>query len=68
MLYLRGDGRVLPLLRGRGSEEAQRRSGDQMALKVEDIMDDSMNGEKTLRRHRRLEALHLVLSSSDHLV
>ena len=68
MLYLRGDGRVLPLLRGRGSEEAQRRSGDQMTLEVEGVVDGGMNGEITLRRHRRLEALHLVLSSSDHLV
>lgn len=34
-----------------------------MALEVEGIIDDSIKGEKTLRRHRRLETLHL--SSSD---
>ena len=34
-----GDSRVLPLLRSLGSEEAQRCSGDQMALKVEIVMD-----------------------------
>jgi len=52
----------------RNSKEEQRRSKDQIALEVEEIVDGGMYGEKALRRHRRLEALHLALSSSDHLV
>ena len=43
-----GGGCVLPLLRSRGSEEAQRRSGDQMALEIEGIVDGGVGGEKTL--------------------
>jgi hypothetical protein len=39
-----------------------------MALKVEGIVDGGMHAEKTLGRARRLEALHLVLSSSHRLM
>ena len=47
-----GDGRVLPLLRSFGSEDPHGLSGDQMALKIERVVDGGMNREKTLRRHR----------------
>ena len=48
MLYSGGGGRDLPLLSGRGSEEAQRPSGDQMALEIEGVVDGGVGGEKTL--------------------
>src|SRR6478752_1860497 len=43
---LRGGCRDLPLLRDRGSKEAQRRSGDQMALEVEEIVDGAWTERK----------------------
>ena len=57
----------MPLLRGRGSKETQRRSGDEMALE-EEIADGGMYAENALCRQRLLGGLYLALSSSDHLV
>jgi hypothetical protein len=39
-----------------------------MALKVEGVVDGSMNTEEALRRGGGLETLHLALSSSDRLM
>ena len=39
-----------------------------MALKVECVVDSRVDGQKPLRRSRRFEALHLLLSSSHHLM
>jgi hypothetical protein len=51
-----------------GSEDPKRRSRDEMSLMVESIVDGGMDVEKPLRGSRRLEPLHLVLSSSHHLM
>ena len=48
MLYSGRGGRDLPLVSGHSAEEAQRRSGDQMALEIEGVVDGGMGGEKTL--------------------
>jgi hypothetical protein len=39
-----------------------------MPLKVEIIVDGGMHGQEALGRSSRFEALHLVLSSSHHLM
>jgi hypothetical protein len=59
---------VLPPRRRFGSKGAQRRSGDQVALKVERVVDGSGHIEKTLGRASRLEPLHFSFSSSDDLL
>jgi hypothetical protein len=59
---------VLPLRRRFGSEDPQDRSGDEVALKVERVMDGSMHIEKALGRASRLEPLHFTLSPSYTLV
>jgi len=41
-------GRGLPLLGSHGSEEAQRRSGEQMALEIECVVDSGVGGQKAL--------------------
>jgi len=51
-----------------GSEDPQGRSGDEVALKVERVMDGSMHIEKALGRASRLEPLHFTLSPSYALV
>jgi hypothetical protein len=51
-----------------GSKDPQGRSGDEMSLKVEGVMDGSMHFEKALGRSSRLEPLHFPLSSSHDLV
>jgi hypothetical protein len=51
-----------------GSEDPQGRSGDQVALKVEIVMDSSMQVEKALGRSSRLEPLQFPLASSHDLV
>jgi len=40
--------RLLPRVDGRGSETAERRSGDQVALEVEGIEDGGVEGEEPL--------------------
>src|SRR5918912_2508326 len=57
-----------PLLEGRGSEAAERGAGDQVALKVEEVVDGGVAGEEALGGAGRLEALHLALSSPGRLV
>ena len=39
-----------------------------MALEVEGIVDRGMHAQKTLRRRRGFEALHLALASAHHLM
>jgi hypothetical protein len=58
----------LPLVRRLGSENPQRRPRDEMALKVEVIVDGGMHAEETLGGSSRFEALHFALSSSHHLM
>jgi hypothetical protein len=41
-------GRDLPLPSGRGAEEAQWHSGDQVAFEIEGIVDGGVGGEKAL--------------------
>ena len=60
--------RVLPLVRSLGSEDPERRSRNEMALKVEGVVDDSVHAEEALGRSSRFEALHFALSSSHHLM
>jgi hypothetical protein len=56
------------LVRRLGSEDPQRRSRDEMALKVEGIVDRGMHVEEALGRSSRFEPLHLALSSSYRLM
>jgi hypothetical protein len=51
-----------------GSEFSQRGSGDEMALKIEGIVDSGMHTQEALRGARRLESLHLALSPSHRLM
>jgi hypothetical protein len=62
-----GDSR-LPFCRRFGSESPQRRSGNEVALKIERVVDSGMDAEEALRRPGRLEALHLALSSAHGLM
>jgi hypothetical protein len=43
-------------------------AGDQMALKVEGVMDSSMHIEKALGRASRFEPLHFTFAPSHDLV
>jgi len=60
--------RVAPLVGRLGSEDPERRARDEMALKVEGVMDGGVHAKKPLGRSSRLEPLHFVLSSSHQLV
>jgi len=51
-----------------GSKDPQRRSGDEVALKVEIVMDGCMHIEEALGRASRLEPLHFTLASSHRLM
>ena len=51
-----------------GSEDPQRRSRDEVALKVECVVDGGMEAEKTLRGSGRLETLHLALAPPHDLM
>src|SRR5215472_4112892 len=64
----RGRDGILPLVRRRGSEDPQRRARDEMALKIEGVVDGSVHAEKPLSGASRLEPLHFVLSSSHRLM
>jgi hypothetical protein len=57
-----------PLRRRFGSEDPQRRPGDEMALMVERIVDGGVHAEEALGGSCRLEPLHLALSPSHDLV
>lgn len=50
------------------SEEAQRPTGDEMALEGEGVVNGGMLGEKALGISGRFEALHRSLSPSHHLM
>src|ERR1051325_7402646 len=60
--------RSRPMRHRFGSEGPQGRSGDEMALQVEGVVDGGVQAEKSLRRAGRLEPLHLALSSSHSLM
>src|ERR1700740_253180 len=60
--------RIPPFARRLGSEDPQRRSRDEMALKVEGVVDRGMHAEEALGRARRFEALHFALSSPHRLM
>jgi hypothetical protein len=60
--------RILPPGGGFGSEDPKCRPRDEMSLMVEGIVDGGLDVEKTLRRSRRLELLHLALSSPHDLM
>ena len=62
------NGRGFPLHHRFGSECPQGRSGDEMTLYVESIVDGGMEVQEALRRSGRLEALHLPLAASDGLM
>ena len=63
------NGRHLPPLSHRvAAELAECSAGDQMALDVEEVVDDRMDGEEPLRGRGRFEPLHLSLSSSHRLM
>jgi len=51
-----------------GSEFSQRGLGDEMALKIEGVVDGGMHTQEALRGARRLESLHLALSPSHRLM
>ena len=51
-----------------GSEDPERRARDEMALKVEGVVDGGVYAEKTLGRSSRLKSLHFVLPPSHRLM
>src|SRR6202040_2369315 len=57
-----------PSVRRLGSEDPERRPRDEMALKVEIIVDGGMHAEEALGGSSRLEPLHLALSSPYRLM
>jgi hypothetical protein len=63
-----GNRRILPPGGSFGSEDPKRRPRDEMSLMVEGVVDGGMDVEKTLRGSRRLEPLHLALSSPHDLM
>ena len=60
--------RIWPLGGCFGPEDPKRRPRDEMSLMVEGVVDDGMGVEKTLRGSRRLQPLHLALSSPHDLM
>jgi len=57
-----------PLCGSFGSEDPQCGSGDQMALKVESVVNGGVHAEKALGGSSRLEPLQLALASSHCLM
>src|SRR5438067_4786096 len=55
---------TLPPRRRFGSEGPQRRPGDEVALKIECVVDGSVHVEEALDRASRLEPLHFTLAAS----
>jgi hypothetical protein len=62
-----GDGR-LPSRHRFGSEGLQCRSRDEVASKIERVVDGGMDAEEPLRRSGRVEALHFALPSAHGLM
>src|SRR6516162_11507051 len=60
--------RIPPFARRFSSEDPQRRSRDEMALKVEGVVDRGMHVEEALSGSSRFEPLHLALLSSYRLM
>jgi GAF domain-containing protein len=60
--------RIPRLIRRLGSEDPERRARDEMALKIEGVVNDGVHVEKTLGGASRLEPLHFALSSSHRLM
>src|SRR5215469_2005369 len=60
--------RSLPVRHRFGSEFPQGRSGDEMALQVEGVVDSGMDAEKPLCGAGRFEPLHFPLPPSHNLV
>jgi hypothetical protein len=50
------------------TEDVQRRPGDEMALKIEGVVDSGMRDEEALGGTSRLEPLHLSLPPAHDLV
>src|SRR5215472_18217021 len=59
---------ALPMHSSLGSEATQCGSGDQVALKVEGVVNGGVHAEKALGGSSRLEALQLALASSHCLM
>src|SRR5580704_12917120 len=59
---------ILPLCGSFGSEDPQCGSGDEVALKVEGVVNRTVHAEKALGGSSRLEPLQLALASSDCLM
>jgi hypothetical protein len=57
-----------PLICRLGGEDPQRRARDEMALKIESVLNGGVHAEKLLGGASRLEPLHFVLSSSHRLM
>ena len=64
----RGRNRIPPLVSCLGSEDREGRARDEMALKVESVVDGGVHAEKTLGGASRLEPLHFALSPSHRLM
>ncbi len=60
--------RVLPLVRRLGSEDPERGPRDEMALKVEGVVNGGVHAEEALGGSSRLEALHFAFASSHRLM
>jgi hypothetical protein len=60
--------RIPPFASRLSSEGPQRRSRDEMALRVEGVVDGGMHAEETLSGSSRFEPLHLALSSPYRLM
>ena len=58
----------LPLYSGLSSEATQGGSGDQVALKVEGVVNGGVHAEEALGGSSRLEPLQLAFASSDCLM
>jgi hypothetical protein len=58
----RRDG-VLPLCGSFGSEDPQCRSGDEVPLKVEGVLNRTVHAQEALGKARRLEPLKLALAA-----
>jgi len=58
--------RIPPLVRRLGSKDPERRSRDEMALKVEGVVYGGVHAGETLSGSSRFEALKLALSSLQH--
>ena len=59
---------AFPLRGSIASEFSQRGSGNEMALKIEGIVDGGMHTQEAVRGARRLESLHLALSPTHRLM